>query len=101
MARYPLGFARSLNALDFLLSRVREIAIVGSPDQADTEALLRVVFEPFLPNRVIAGGSAEIPLLEAREMRDGQATAYVCEHYVCQAPTTDPNQLRQLLAAES
>ena len=101
MARYPLGFARSLNALDFLLSRVREIAIVGSPDQAGTEALLRVVFEPFLPNRVVAGGSAAIPLLEAREMREGRATAYVCEHYVCQAPTTDPDQLRQLLAAES
>ncbi|HTD80177.1 MAG TPA: thioredoxin domain-containing protein, partial [Chloroflexota bacterium] len=101
MARYPLGFARSLNALDFLLSRVREIAIVGSPDQAGTEALLRVVFEPFLPNRVVAGGSAAIPLLEAREMRKGRPTAYVCEHYVCQAPTTDPDQLRQLLAAES
>jgi len=101
MARYPLGFARSLNALDFLLSRVSEIAIVGAPDQADTEALLRVVFEPFLPNKVVAGGRAAIPLLEARDMRDGHATAYVCEHYVCQAPTTDPDQLRQLLAAES
>jgi uncharacterized protein YyaL (SSP411 family) len=101
MARYPLGFARSLNALDFVLSRVKEIAIVGRPGVADTQALLRVVFEPFLPNKVVAGGSAVIPLLEGRDMRDGHATAYVCEHYVCQAPTTDPDQLRQLLLAES
>jgi uncharacterized protein YyaL (SSP411 family) len=101
MARYPLGFARSLNALDFLLSRVREIAIVGTPAAADTQALLRVVFEPFLPNKVVAGGDAAIPLLEARDLRDGHATAYVCEHYVCQAPTTDADQLRQLLTAES
>ena len=37
---------------------------------------------------------------EAREQRNGQATAYVCEHYVCQAPTTDPEELRALLHAE-
>jgi uncharacterized protein len=101
MARYPLGFARSLNALDFLLSRVKEVAIVGRPEDVDTQALLRVVFEPFVPNKVVAGGSAAIPLLEARDMRDGHATAYVCEHYVCQAPTTDADQLLQLMVAES
>jgi uncharacterized protein YyaL (SSP411 family) len=101
MARYPLGFARSLNALDFLLGQPKEIAVVGDAAAADTEAMLRVVFEPFLPNRVVAGGSAAIPLLEGRDMRDGQATAYVCEHYVCQAPTTDPEELRALLEAPS
>ena len=101
MARYPLGFARSLNALDFLLSRVKEVAIVGRPEDVDTQALLRVVFEPFVPNKVVAGGSAAIPLLEGRDMRDGHATAYVCEHYVCQAPTTDADQLLQLMVAES
>ena len=36
MARYPLGFARSLNALDFLLGRPKEVAIVGRPGAADT-----------------------------------------------------------------
>jgi uncharacterized protein YyaL (SSP411 family) len=97
MARYPLGFARALNALDFFLARPKEVAIAGSPDAQDTLALLRVVFEPFLPNKVVAGGTAQIPLLEARAQRNGQATAYVCEHYVCQAPTSDPDELRALL----
>jgi uncharacterized protein YyaL (SSP411 family) len=97
MTRYPLGIARSLSALDFFLGRPKEVAIIGEAGAADTEALLRTVFEPFLPNRVVAGGSAQIPLLEDRGMRDGKATAYVCEHYVCQAPTTDPAELRELL----
>jgi uncharacterized protein len=101
MARYPLGFARSLNALDFRLGQVKEIAIVGSPGRADTEALRRIVFENFLPNKVVAGGTAPTPLLEGRDTRNGKATAYVCEHYVCQTPTTDPHELRQLLVAES
>jgi len=103
MSRYPLGCARGLNALDFRLGKPREVAILGEPGAEDTEALLRVVFEPFLPNKVVAGAAqsngAAIPLLEDREQRNGKATAYVCEHYVCQAPTTDPEVLRGLLSA--
>ncbi len=102
MVRYPLGFARALSALDFLLGRPKEIAIFGSLDSADTQALLDVVFEPFLPNKVVAGANnggapADIPLLEGRSARNGHATAYVCEQYVCQAPTSDPQELRAQL----
>ncbi|MGI9145450.1 MAG: thioredoxin domain-containing protein [Chloroflexota bacterium] len=105
MTRYPLGFSRALNALDFLLGRPKEVALLGEPGAVDTEAMLRVVFEAFVPNKVVAGAArgnaAAIPLLEGREQRDGRATAYVCEHYVCQAPTTDPEVLRALMDAAS
>jgi uncharacterized protein YyaL (SSP411 family) len=97
MTRYPLGFARALNALDFLLDEPKEVAIVGPTGSSETEALRQAVFEPFLPNKVVAGAGAPIPLLEGRELRDGHALAYVCEHYVCQAPTDDPQELRRLL----
>jgi uncharacterized protein YyaL (SSP411 family) len=99
MARYPLAFARALNALDFFLDRPKEIAIVGDVEADDTRSLRRAVFEPFVPNKVVAGAGAPIPLLEGREALNGRATAYVCEHYVCQAPTSDPEQLRQLLGS--
>jgi uncharacterized protein YyaL (SSP411 family) len=100
MARYPLGFARALDALDFLLDAPKEVAIVGRTDAADTRALRRAVFEPFAPNKVVAGPGAPVPLLEGRELRNGHAAAYVCEHYVCQAPTTDPTELRKVLMGE-
>jgi len=29
---------------------------------------------------------------------DGKSTAYVCENFACQAPVTDPDALRNLLA---
>jgi uncharacterized protein YyaL (SSP411 family) len=97
MTRYPLGFARALNALDFYLDTPSEIAIVGERGAADTLALRRAVFEPFIPNKVVAGAGAPIPLLEGRTMRNGHAAAYVCEHYVCQVPTADPSELRRQL----
>jgi uncharacterized protein len=100
MLRYPLGFARALNALDFFLDEPREVAIVGPPQAEGTRALRRAVFEPFVPNKVVAGAGADIPLLEGRELRNGNAAAYVCQHYVCQAPTSDPEELRKLVAGE-
>ena len=37
--------------------------------------------------------SATIPLLEQRDMVNGQPAAYVCQNYVCQLPVTDPEAL--------
>jgi uncharacterized protein YyaL (SSP411 family) len=103
--KYPLGFARSLSALDFLLSRPKEVAIIGSAEAPDTRALLDAVFETFLPNRVIAGlapgAISTLPLLESRGQIDGKATAYVCEQYTCLAPVTSPEELRAQLATPS
>ena len=44
------------------------------------------------------GEGADIPLLVGRGPLDGRAAAYVCEHFACQAPVTDPDALRRLLA---
>ena len=38
-----------------------------------------------------------VPLLEGREPVDGHAVAYVCEHFVCQAPVTSPEALAAAL----
>jgi uncharacterized protein YyaL (SSP411 family) len=38
-----------------------------------------------------------IPLLADRPTRDGRVTAYACEGYACQKPTTDPEGLSRHL----
>jgi uncharacterized protein len=106
MERLPGAFGRLLAALDFYLSRPREVAIVGDIVSPDTQALVHAVYTPYLPNKVVAGWAPEdeeaarlVPLLADRPMRDGRPTAYVCEGYACKNPTTDPEELaRQLVS---
>jgi uncharacterized protein YyaL (SSP411 family) len=90
--RHPQSFGHLLQAIDFYLARVREIAIVGP----NPEPLVRVVRSRFRPHVVLAAGEG-VPLLEGREPVDGQAAAYVCEHFVCQAPVTTADELAAAL----
>jgi uncharacterized protein YyaL (SSP411 family) len=45
-----------------------------------------------------AAARAEVPLLADRPALEGRATAYVCEHFVCQRPVTEPAELAAQLA---
>jgi uncharacterized protein YyaL (SSP411 family) len=100
-AKAPLAFGRLLTALDFHLGRTVELAIIGEPADPQTRRLLEVVRERFLPNRLVAvappGNGLAIPLLADRRAFDGKATAYLCERFVCQAPTADPTELARQL----
>jgi uncharacterized protein YyaL (SSP411 family) len=92
--RHPSAFGHLLRAADFYLAPVREVAIVGP----DAEPLLAVVRGRYHPHIVLAGGAADgVPLLAGREPVDGRAAAYVCEHFVCQAPVTTADALLELL----
>jgi uncharacterized protein YyaL (SSP411 family) len=108
MEKVPSGFGRLLCALDLSISETREVAIVGDPEAQDTRVLLETVYAGYLPNKVVAGRGPDddevgglIPLLAQRLAREGKATAYVCVHYACQTPTTDPEELsRQLRVSD-
>ena len=107
MQRYPSGFGRYLSALDFHLGPVAEIALVWPVGQERALApLVETVFGRYQPNRVVVGaaedssGAAGMPLLAERRAQGGRPTAYVCRHYVCQLPVTEPAALARQLDAE-
>ena len=92
--QHPQAFAHLLQAMDFHLATVKEVALVGD----DRGPLERVVRDRFRPHLVLAGGEAEgVPLLTGREPVDGRAAAYVCERFACQRPVTEPDELAALL----
>jgi uncharacterized protein len=94
--RQPDAFAHLLRALDFQLSPTKEVALVGD----DLSELAAVVRGSYRPHLVLAGGtegSAAPALLAGRPAFEGKPTAYVCEHFACQAPVTAARQLAELL----
>ena len=103
LQRVPSGVAWWLCALDFHLARVQEVVVIGAPDDANTAGLLETARSGFSPNRIYAGAAGpsdddtRFPLLAGKTLMDGKATAYLCENYVCLAPTTDPAEFARQL----
>jgi uncharacterized protein len=83
---------------------VAEVALVW-PSAGDPGTLVQATFGRYMPNRLVAGApagspaGAGLPLLAERPAVDGTATAYVCRHFVCQLPVTDPVALAGQLDA--
>jgi uncharacterized protein YyaL (SSP411 family) len=104
-ARHPDAFGHLVQALDFHLSPVREVALVAPSNGADGSArldeLAGVVRSAHRPHVVLAGGpeGSERPeLLRERPAVEGKPAAYVCERFTCQAPVTDPQELAAALS---
>ncbi len=107
--RFPTGAGHWLCALDFYLSTVKEIVVIGDPADQATGALLAEVHRSYLPNRLLVGSGAEatgpsdesestLPLLREKSRIGGRPTVYVCRNYVCNLPVTEPAALAAQLA---
>ena len=99
-AQHPDAFGHLLQGIDFHLSPVREVALVAPSTGADGSArldeLAGVVRSAHRPHVVLAGGpeGSERPeLLRERPAVEGKPAAYVCQHFTCQAPVTEPTEL--------
>ncbi len=104
MVQHPQAFGHALAALDFALSPSKEIAIIGQPREANTRFLLEAVNNHYLPTSVLASAAPDdsaaiqaVPLLAHRPLKDGKASAYVCQHFACLAPVNAPDELAKLL----
>jgi uncharacterized protein YyaL (SSP411 family) len=96
---YPQAFGKILSVLEFHLSTIKEIVIIGEKGSE----LEREVWSDYLPNKVMvlaenAEENAEIiPLLQGRKMINEMPTAFVCENFTCQKPVNTVGELRRQL----
>jgi uncharacterized protein YyaL (SSP411 family) len=104
----PGAVSELMLALDWRHDRPREVVVVTAGSAAAAAELLAPVRRTFLPNRILAvvpdagreaGLEDLIPLIQGKVAAEGRATAYVCEHGVCQLPTSDAQVLAEQLAA--
>src|SRR5258708_10118219 len=107
MREYRRAFGEALNAADLLIRGIKEVAFVGEPNLTETQSLLAVLNNGYYPNAIAAlapsdaGADAVPPLLAERGLVDGKPAAYVCEHFVCQRPVTEPEALQAALNTQS
>lgn len=101
LLKAPDQFANTLCALDFYLSRPREIVLVqGVPADEDFVFTLN---EKYDPNKIVVvrndGDELNVssPLLEGRTAIGGKPTVYICRNYTCAAPLTDLASLKKEL----
>ncbi len=106
MTRAPSAFGHALSALGRYLGPAWEVAIVGDPNEGSTRSLAGEVWRRFLPTTVLAVAGPDdeaarglIPLLADRTLRDGRPAAYVCQHFACRMPVTEPAELAAQLSA--
>ena len=104
MVKMPSGFGYVLSALDFYLSKPKEIVVVGDLADERTQTLLAKIRSTYLPNAVVVHKSPDdtetgnlIPLLQGRTLVDGQPAVYVCEQMTCQLPVTTVEALARQL----
>lgn len=97
--RYPLGFARWLSSAENVTGNMKQVALMGEAGENQFEAMKKVIQAEYRPQVVMACSNYPIKenspaLLQDRHLIQNQATAYVCEGFVCKQPT---NQIEILL----
>ncbi|QEV45830.1 thioredoxin domain-containing protein [Streptomyces vinaceus] len=105
--RVPRFIGHGLAVAEALLDGPREVAVVGHPEDPALAALHRAALLGTAPGAVVAAGlpraadgsGGEFPLLDERTLVHDLPTAYVCRHFVCARPTTDPVELAGQLGA--
>ncbi|AAM07078.1 thioredoxin domain-containing protein [Methanosarcina acetivorans] len=101
----PSGYTQFLSAFDFRLGPSYEVIISGKRESPDTVNMLEELWSYFTPNKVLVfrpeGENPEIAdLAEYTKEQlpiEGKATAYVCQNYECQLPTTETREMLKLL----
>jgi uncharacterized protein len=105
-SRFPRAAGSGLATAEAVLSGPVEIAIAGPASEQRAE-LHRVALMAAPPGAVIAVGGdsgdgeaagAQVGLLAGKGSVGGRPAAYVCRNFSCQAPVTEPEELRSALS---
>ncbi|MFX0199597.1 MAG: thioredoxin domain-containing protein, partial [Candidatus Hodarchaeota archaeon] len=102
----PASFTQLLVGIDLGLGPSYEVVIAGNSQALDTKKMLQAIRTHFLPNMIVLLNPTEhespeifnfVEFIKHQTSRNGKATAYVCFNYVCNQPTTDIDEILELL----
>ena len=97
LREHPSGFTFWMAAASFAVGPSQEV-VLASPTDDPPDEMIGALRSVYAPNAVLllrtpetAGALDELaPFTAEQRPQDERATAYVCQDYVCNAPTTSP-----------
>jgi uncharacterized protein len=93
IAQQSVAVPQVLVGLDYYLAPRREVVLAG-----DATEFLRHIRARFRPHTItLLAGAPFYPAAAGMRELDGKPTAYVCEDYTCQLPTTELAKFDELL----
>jgi uncharacterized protein YyaL (SSP411 family) len=97
MEKFPTATSQLMIGLDFYLGPTREYAVMPGTAESDTPRVLAAIHRRFEPNKVVAVGPSDVPLLAGKQA-GAKDRLYVCENFACQAPLEGIEAIEAALA---
>ena len=107
ISQMPNVYPQMLIALDFALGPSKEIVIAEGKDKEKSLAMLKTIYERFIPNKVVVlssigekgqeGITELIPFIKNQAALEDKTTVYVCASYICKSPTTSISKMKEVL----
>ena len=106
LKKSPHALPQMLAAVDFSLTKPKQIIIAGNVKSDDTKMMLKTLHKFYIPNKVVIHADSEnesnyvtknLDIVKYMTMIKGKATVYVCENYACRLPTNDLDVFISLL----
>ncbi|MDO8445785.1 MAG: thioredoxin domain-containing protein [Deltaproteobacteria bacterium] len=102
----PSVYTHLMVAVDFAVGPSYEVVIAGDSRADDSKEMLKALSKPYIPNKIVLLRPTEqeepditdiAPFTKNQTSIEGKATAYTCRNYSCENPTTDINEMLELL----
>jgi len=107
MVRHPTAFGYWLQALDFSLGPVNQLALIFPDKISGDDPFIKMLWNRFRPRLVTAilspppATDLHPPLVQHRPLLNDRATAYVCTGFTCKQPVNSPEEMNQQLISST
>jgi len=98
---FPQAVPCLLQALDSSLHEPKRIVVAGDPEHSETRSLLHAIHSIYEPNKIVLGNTGPVePFVRTLPCRGG-AVAYLCTGTACRPPTSEPEEIKELIRGAS
>jgi uncharacterized protein len=94
----PQAVPYMIQALDFSLAEPWRAVVAGDPHSPPARALLHSIHAVYQPNKVVLGNRGPVEAFAATLAAKDGPVVFLCSGTACQAPTSDPAKLKEMLA---